>query len=155
MICGFAFPRNASTRVMYALNRFDYCYVLWPNNLDQLVKRLLRDQPEHILGMGIWSGRDQDKVRIETRCTNIFRRGFIEGNSLRKLKLKPFLKPDQGSKYGTGMGFSYCNRASWRVAREIEKGQLNSEFCFLHLPRMMKDEQLVAEVINLLESSHV
>lgn len=42
----------------------------------------MREQPGYILGLGVYSGKDQDKIRIETKCTNQFRNDFINGDKL-------------------------------------------------------------------------
>jgi pyrrolidone-carboxylate peptidase len=100
-IFGFAFTRrNISCRTLYALKNLDSRYLLWgQKSIDKYSEFLLEHQPDHILGLGIYTGRDQTKIRIETKCSNIFKKQFIEGNSQKELEIKPFLKPGDDRKF--------------------------------------------------------
>ncbi|MCL5090946.1 MAG: hypothetical protein M1514_02980 [Patescibacteria group bacterium] len=73
---------------------------------------LLHDQLTHILGLGSYSGIDQDKIRIETTCSNQFRNDFVEGNSYQEVKIKPLFQPTPLAKFSQGIGNSYCNLVS-------------------------------------------
>jgi hypothetical protein len=104
------------------------------------------------LGLGVYSGRDQDKIRIEKSCTNKFRNDFIEGDGLIEIKIIPYLKPSQNSKYAQGIGNSWCNLISWKIMTIINKGELASKYTFLHIPKRMKTGLAVAKIDEMLEA---
>ena len=126
MTAGFAFPRNISSRVLWKLTGVDSCFQLWPNNIDFYLQILEREQPSRILGLGSYSGIDQDKIRIETKCSNKFHNDFVIGNKLIKQNINPFLKPGKNSKYSQGIGSSHCNRICWKITEFINNKKLKS-----------------------------
>lgn len=76
MLYAFALT-NSLGQVLYKLKAPNHCYIVWSNNIEHYLSLLLHDQPDHILGMGIYSGIDQDAIRIETIATNKFRNNPI------------------------------------------------------------------------------
>jgi hypothetical protein len=95
---------------MYSIKHVDFYYQIFPNNLDRFFNILLKDQPNYILGLGIYTGRDQDKIRIETTCTNRVNNNYADSDSqLRSLAINYFVKPQQHSKLAYAMGTSSCN----------------------------------------------
>ena len=65
-IYGLAFRKDdLGAYTLRRLKNIDCCYQIWPNNLESYLTDLLHNKPEYILGLGIYSGRDQDKIRIE------------------------------------------------------------------------------------------
>lgn len=99
---------------------------------------LIHDQPSYVLGLGSYSGADQDKIRIETICSNQFRNDFSEGDQYTEIKINPFLKPTAAMKYATAIGNSYCNLISWKIMQMINYEKLHSHYTFLHVPKTMK-----------------
>ncbi len=136
-IYGFAFQKsNISSITLYQLKNIDCCYLVWgTSSIETYLDFLLQHQPAHILGLGAYTGKDQDKIRIEQTCTNKFRNGFIEGNSLETIQINPYLKSNPTSKFAKGIGNSYCNYISYRITKLIETGELKSRYTFLHLPK--------------------
>ena len=153
-IYGFAFGRNLSAYVLWRLKNIDCCYQIFPNNLDRYLQMILHDQPEYILGLGVYSGIDQDKIRIETKCSNQFRNDFIEENKFEEILMNPFLKPFQLSKYATGIGNFYCNLVSWKIMRFILQKKLKSQYTFLHIPKSLGTIMLVKEIDFLMKVLH-
>ncbi len=149
-IYGFAFGRNLSAYILWRLREIDCCYEIFPNNLDQYLQMILHDQPECILGLGVYSGVDQDKIRIETKCSNQFRNDFIEGNKIEDISIDPYLKPSLLSKYATGIGNSYCNLVSWKIMRLILQKKLKSRYTFLHIPKSLGATVLVKQIDSLI-----
>lgn len=153
-IYGFAFGKgNVSAYTLWKLRNIDCCYqVFGEGSIDGYIDNfLMREQPGYILGLGIYSGRDQDKIRIETKCSNKFRNGFMDdGKKLIEFDINPFLEPGEMSKFSEGIGNSYCNMASWKIMSKIGSGELKSKYSFLHIPRAIKTWQAVREIDELL-----
>jgi len=149
-IYGFAFGKNLSAFVLWRLKNIDCCYQIFPNNLDRYLQMILHDQPEYILGLGVCSGVDQDKIRIETKCSNQFRNDFIEGNKFEETLISPYLKPSILTKYAEGIGNSYCNLVSWRIMQLILQKKLRSQYTFLHIPKSLGMTTLVKEIDSLI-----
>lgn len=130
----YCFSLPPTKNILYQLRNIDCSYIVNPNNLDHYLKMLLRDQPKHILGLGSYSGVDQDKIRIETICTNQFRNNY-DGGIPKQTKINYFLKPNENLKLGKAMGNSYCNQISWKIMELIDRGELCSKYTFLHIPK--------------------
>lgn len=116
------------------------CYEVWSNNVDHYLQMLVHDQPKYILGMGTYSGIDQDAIRIETITKNQFRNEAIEKDlpNTKTILLKPFVKQIDQTKYASALGNSWCNLTSWKIARLIEKGELQAKYNFLHVPKSFR-----------------
>lgn len=131
---------DLTSRILWRLKPLDMCYEIWPNNIDHYLQMLIHDQPKYILGIGTYSGIDQDDIRIETITKNQFCNEAIE-KDLQKEKtilLQPFVRPVDQTKYASAIGNSWCNLVSWKIARLIEKGELQSRYNFLHIPKSFK-----------------
>lgn len=89
----YGFALGSTSRILYQLRNTDCSYLVFPNNLDRYLEMLLRDQPSYILGLGSYSGVDQEKIHLETICSNQFRSDFVEGNRYVETEIKTFLKP--------------------------------------------------------------
>ena len=99
---------------------------------------LIHDQPDCVLGLGTYSGVDQDKIRIETICTNQFRNNVINGDTHKKTEINHFLLPTENMKYASAIGNSYCNLVSWKIMQLINQEKLESQYTFLHVPRKIR-----------------
>lgn len=146
MIYGFAL--GSTGRLLYRLKNTDCCYLIYPNNLNHYLSMLLHNQPPYILGLGSYSGVDQDQIRIETICTNQFRNDFIDGDQYIETAIKPFLKPTETMKYANAIGNSYCNQISWKIMQLINQGKFSSQYTFLHVPKTF-DFRTAIDVIDL------
>lgn len=151
----YAFVLTSSLgRLLYQLKEPDCCYIVWSNNIDHYLDLLLHDQPKFILGMGVYSGVDQDAIRIETYTINQFRNNPIEfdTNSPKKLFIDPFSKPlVDNSKLASGLGNSWCNLISWKIMRLINQKKLNSRYTFLHIPKLYplyKSKKIIEEMLK-------
>lgn len=127
---------SLTSRILWRLKPLNMCYEVWSNNVDHYLQMLVHDQPKYILGMGMYSGIDQDAVRIETVIKNQFRNETIEDDlpKSKTILLKPFVRKIDQTKYASALGNSWCNLVSWKIARLIEKGELRSSYNFLHIP---------------------
>lgn len=112
---------------------------------------LLHDQPSHILGLGSYSGIDQDKIRIETITKNHFRNDPIESNAPEEIVINNFLKTSsENFKIASALGNSYCNFISWKIMRLIDSGLLRSKYSFLHIPKSMYHRELISMINGIL-----
>jgi hypothetical protein len=66
---GFALS-GFTSRLLWRLKPLHMCYNVWPNNIDHYLDILLHGQPKYILGLGTYSGVDQESIRIETIAKN-------------------------------------------------------------------------------------
>ncbi len=148
LLYGFAFSRkNISCSTLYSLKNIDNRYLLWGEaSMDKYCEKLLKDQPEYILGLGIFTNRSKDKqsIRIETICSNKFRSKFIEGDQFQENSITPFLNEVPGAIYSKTIGNSWCNLISWKITQIIKSGQLKSKYTFLHLPKSLQTESTSA-----------
>jgi pyrrolidone-carboxylate peptidase len=96
--------------------------------IDELVRHIQQRDYDYILGMGMYSGRDQDQLRIEKECSSQFRN---DKDDLEYLAHPYFMKPDESIKEATGIGNSWCNLASYKVMKKISP----KHFTFLHIPK--------------------
>lgn len=136
-IYAFGFGKNnISAQVLGRLQNADLKYQIFPNNIEHFTQILITENPEYILGMGLYSGIDKDKIRIETRCTNQFRNGPIDKflPTSRSIEINNFVPMAAGFKYSKAMGNSYCNLVSYKIMQQIESKQISSKYSFLHIP---------------------
>jgi len=112
-ISGFAFSKhNVSARTLWRLKNINSCYQVFARaSIEKYLEHLQLEKPTHILGLGIYTGKETDKVRIETRCNNRFKGEIINVenkgfDSLKQetLEINPFLKPGDKSLYADSMG---------------------------------------------------
>jgi len=150
-IAAFAFSKhNISSKTLYRLEQIDSCYQVFPNNINYYLDRLLHEQLENVLGLGIYTGRDSDKIRIETKCSNRYRRGFIDGDEFTEIDMSPYLHPLSNSKFAQGIGTSQCNLMSWKIMSLIREGKLKSGYTFLHIPKKFGVPRAVQEINRML-----
>lgn len=96
--------------------------------VDHFIATTNFSQYQHILGLGMYSGRDQDKIRIETECISQFR------NNKQNLEILPipyFIEPSEHMKSAKGMGNSWCNLVSYKLLKRVP----DVKYTFLHVPK--------------------
>lgn len=147
----YGFALGSTGHLLYRLKNIDCCYLVFPNNLDMYLQMLIHDKPSYILGLGSYSGVDQDKIRIETVCSNQFRNDFVEGDQYTEIEINPFLKPTAAIKYATAIGNSYCNLVSWKIMQLINHDKFHSFYTFLHIPKTMKSWVASQEIDKALQ----
>ncbi len=136
LICCFAF-RNCSAQVQSALDSAISKFVVEPDNIEDYLAELIRTQPDYILGLGDYTGKDQEQLRIETIAKNQFRNQAIMLNSplRQECKLNSFLPLVEEVKIAKALGNSWCNLISWHIGNLIQEGKLKSQYTFLHIPK--------------------
>lgn len=147
----YGFATGNTGRVLYQLKNIDCCYLVFGNNIDHYLDMLIHDQPSYILGLESYSAVDQDKIRIETICSNQLRNDFLEGNTCKETEIQPFLKPTPLAKIASGIGNSYCNMVSWKIMELINQQKLRSQYTFLHVPKIMKPLAVSQEIDLILQ----
>ncbi len=141
MLYAFALT-NSLGKLLYKLKAPDHCYLVWSNNIDHYLDILLHDQPEFILGMGVYSGVDQETIGIETGTTN-------------NLPINYFLKPDGSNvKLASRSGNSLCNLISWKIMKLINKNLLNSKYTFLHIPKQFPSYKAISLIEQMLKGQY-
>lgn len=115
------------------------------------MEMIIHDQPKYILGLGSYSGIDNDKIRIEQVCTNKFRNNTYDGNPYKEIQINSFIKPSSIFKYASGIGNSYCNLNSYRIMSLIEEKRLSSQYTFLHIPKSMNHFEASREIDKALK----
>ncbi len=126
----FAFKGTIAEKVACLLdNQFDKNIVKSSvSDIESFIRETNFTYYNYILGMGKYSGRDTNALRIETICSSKFR------NSKSKIATKPipyFLQPSDGIKLARGIGNSWCNLVSYKLVREFPK----KPYTFVHIPR--------------------
>ncbi len=155
MIYGFAFTkRNISSYTLYNLTGLDHRNLLWgTTSIDQYCQLLLHDKPEYILGLGVYSGRDKTKVRIEQFCSNIFKSKTIDNLEEKQIPINYFVQPGEFSKYTSDIRTSYCNYVSFQIMSLINTHQLPSKYTFLHIPKSLNSSIVITEINQMLSQS--
>jgi len=136
-IYGFAFQlHNISTKTLYQIEGLEHKALLWGvKSIDAYIQKLLKVQPQYILGLGIYTGKGKEFLHLETETVNQFKKSKIDDDIQDKLNLNPFLKESVDLKLTNTIGTSFCNYVSWKIALEIHQGKLNSEYSFVHIPK--------------------
>jgi pyrrolidone-carboxylate peptidase len=151
MLYSFAFGGNLSAQVLHCLDSaIDHRYFIRPKNLNRYLEILVNDQPEYILGMGLYAGRDQDKIRLELKCSNKFKNQILDYPNFVELKINPFLTPLDYSKLASGIGFYYCNLISYKIVSLIKEEKLKSSYTFLHIPKKFDKQKATIEIQSIL-----
>lgn len=153
-IYGFSLSRLTS-RILWRLKPLDMCYQVFSNNIDHYLYMLMHDQPKYILGMGTYTGTDQNLIKIETLVKNQFRNRIIDRkfSASHKHLIHPFIKQVSRTKYASGFDDSFCNLVSWKIVSLIEIGELRSQYAFLHIPKSYTSKDALAVIEDLIHDS--
>lgn len=127
----FAFKNTNAERVARGLSTlFEVIYL---DSSVKSVKDFVNDinlsRYQYIIGLGDYSGRDTDQLRVETKCNNQFRNNKT---TLECINIPHFIKQDEYVKYANGIGNSWCNLVSYMLLKnnpEIRK------YTFVHIPK--------------------
>ncbi len=101
-----------------------------------MLNEISRLNPDLILGMGHYSGRDKSHLRLEQICKNKFR-DIILGETT-EYYFGDYFKDKFDPEYfklAYAMGNSFCNLSCYKISEVIEKNNLNSKLCFVHIPK--------------------
>ena len=142
-IVAFGFEKNISEQVLKNLKTEEIHALKSDKSVIQcFVNNLFTDVPELVLGLGMYSGRDKDKLRIET--------SYNLGTE--KFAINYFLEPSLHSKLSDGIGNSYCNFVSGLIMEKIKSDGLNTRYSFIHIPKSFDVDLAVSEIEGMLSS---
>ena len=136
-ICVIAFKNNISERIAKLL-QIKNKYYLNPNESE--IRNFQVSNNVFVLGLGQYSGKDKDKLRIETICKNKFRNKLIDINGKSEYLISTQINPGVESKNACGIGNSYCNLLSYLIASK------NNNYAFIHIPKNFDIETAGREI---------
>ena len=124
------FKNNISQRIAGGLGCFGDVINLDSSKkvIESFVNTTNLSSYDYILGLGVYSGRDQYQIRIEKTCSSQFRNNR---ENYTKLNIPYWITPNSEIKYSDGIGNSYCNLLSF----EILKKHTDAKYTFLHIPK--------------------
>jgi pyrrolidone-carboxylate peptidase len=120
-------------------------------DITSFINSVKTDKPKKIIGLGIYTGKDQDMIRIETLAKNRFRNNLIESKGLNSYLMRPFVLPSFHTKLAQGLGNSYCNLISYLIMQLIELDSLESKYTFLHIPKKLPNLLIISELSQILK----
>jgi len=113
--------------------------------IKELVEQVSSENYYQIIGIGQYSGRDQENIRIETHCTSQFRNNKA---NLRTLPIPYQYAPVPPFKLANGIGTSWCNLVSY----EILRASPGARYTFLHVPKEYGAEAAVTAISEQLKT---
>jgi hypothetical protein len=108
------------------------------NDILQLQLKLLKEQPEYLIGLAISSS-----TRFEPTAYNKFNHGKV--NKQGKEQYGLFVPNIAGTRTATAGTNSFCNWTMYRLAEFIVQEKLPIKLAFLHMDR--RDKQLMLEIL--------
>lgn len=146
----FAFQNTASENVLKEINHpFKELVHSNPDEITSFINKQLLKEPKYILGLGDYSGKDTDRLRIELSCSNKFRNKLL-GERLETFQISEFLSSQHVSKYAKGIGNSYCNLISYKFAQNILRSNLETKYGFIHIPKEFDMKEAAKEIEKLI-----
>jgi len=144
----FSFKGNISEEVLQICD-FPHSYYI-PSDLtliDNFVKVIVTQNPKYIIGLGMYSGRDIDKLRMETLCNNRFG-NTITHTIFNEYSINKFFKESSYIKESKGIGNSYSNYISYQIMNRVQQKKLDSQYTFIHIPYSFDKEIAAAEILS-------
>ena len=149
-LLGFAFSGTNSELVLDTIKSdlFIEKHVIHSSvdSIQYLLDIIADTKPLRILGLGLYSGRDMDLLRNENIAKNSFRSNRI--GRIPSVKISTFFKPSNSAKDAVGMGNSWCNLVSYKIATQFKDIPLT----FIHIPRGYHIESAAREIERQLNS---
>lgn len=145
-VCFVAFNNTIATKVLAGLSHFQ-TYKIGSDfsSLTDFVQTSNTLGAKYIIGLGQYSGKDKDNLRIETQCNKNFRNNEIEKSN--HLQLDDILLPAYKSKLSVGLGNSWCNLLSVMMLNNPNRNYL---YAFIHIPKNCKTEEATEEIFKML-----
>lgn len=131
----FGFEDTIAEKVAYLLSDVADIKIIKSSEtgIESFISRTDFSHYKRIIGMGMYSGRDKDRVRIETECSSQFRN---KKENLTRLPIPYFIDENDTFKLAKGIGNSWCNLVSFRLLSSHKI----TNYTFLHIPRTMSDK---------------
>lgn len=144
-ILAFGFQGNISEEVLTGLDQSITKYVVMSEatKINDFISRIDFASFDYVLGMGMYTGVDTDRLRIETVYTSQFRndKGFN-----RKTEISPFLHENEQFKITRKIGNSYCNLVCYLFTSKYTK----VPYSFLHIPKTYGTKDAIDAINNQL-----
>lgn len=151
-IASFSFCKTRSQWILYKTKWQDSCYLIYGSNTGSYETFLCHDKPDLIVGLGDYTGVDQDNLRIESYCTNSFRNEIVDWSSKIKYSLYVPERLPLGFKRGTGMWNWFCNNACYKLLKWIEWKKLKTQLVFIHIPKNYNRGEAATTISHLMIS---
>lgn len=105
--------------------------------IDELITSTRTNKYDCVLGMGSYSGRDRDQLRIETECSSQFRNNKT---NLERVSIPYFLQPNDDMRLAKGIGNSWCNLVSYKFIKAFP----SIPYTFIHVPKLFSIDKAAA-----------
>jgi pyrrolidone-carboxylate peptidase len=130
--------RTKATTILYQLtdNSIVLRYLLFKNNLTFFEKKIIEYQPEHILMLGLYSGRDRTHIRIEKE--------YQHENVV--YPIPAAFTTDETFMTAQSIGTGQCNFYTAAVCEIVKRISPKTRVTFLHIPKMMPANQAVSAI---------
>lgn len=103
-------------------------------DIEKYVEKVKLERPQYVLGLGEYSGKDSNHLRVEVLCSNKFRNSIL-GSKVQQIEYKPFIKIKEKMpiKRAYGIGTSWCNLVSYKLLTSFSSDEIN--YTFIHIPK--------------------
>ena len=142
----FGFKNTTCEKIIYGLEDTADTVLLESSSekIIQFVESLNFEKYRFVIGMGEYSGRDTNKIRIETLCTDTFRNSKGVSHTL---SIPYFFRAIHPFKLAKGIGNSWCNLISYQI---LQRNQ-NTRFTFLHIPKSLRSPLVIEGILHQLK----
>jgi len=117
------------------------------DSIESIVEQLKDRQSTIIVGLGSYSGRDIEKLRIERLCNRKWRNSELSQYPV--IDITTVLHETNLSKFTFAHGNSWCNFLSLLL---INSPELREKYNFIHIPQSFQVERAAAEIDRQLVS---
>lgn len=121
-------------------------------NKDSLALKDAFGVVKYIVWFWDYTGRDQDQLKLESKCNNVFRNSFIEGSETIQFDL--FVPEGLNlEKYSIGknwMGNGFCNKACYELCRKAENEWVDVAIIFVHIPNNVSFEYALNQILQII-----
>lgn len=132
--------------------QFDTAYIESSERaIDKFVSELDLGLYEYIIGFGLYTGPDKDKLRVETQYTSKFKTSTMEGLP-GTISVEPLFRENENIKSAKAIGNSYCNLVSYKFTQRISEEGACTKYNFIHVPRGFDIDLAVETIHEQLES---
>lgn len=137
----FGFAGTIAEKVAKSLGDIAHIKIIKSDEafIERFVAQTDFSQYKNIIGMGMYSGKDKDRVRIETECSSQFRNNK---ENLQKLAIPYSMGESDIFKLAKCIGNSWCNLVSFRL---LASGKITN-YTFLHIPPTMSVEKVAKAI---------
>ena len=126
----FGFKGNISGEILKDLEiKSDKVLLTNLDSFTDLLNTIQIKNPNYILGLGQYSGKDQKYIKLEICCSNRFRNS---PDIPERININSFINPTNQIHLANSIGNSFCNKISYQIMKNHPK---HSRYTFLHIPK--------------------